>query len=110
MRIFLSLSALAVRQLVDGAGRAVGLKVAGEGMDLVTNFLVARFSDQSQRLTTALQRANDRAWKALEIALAGESLWTWLDRAENKAFREQVRAFLEASPLVGLPGDGNLSY
>src|SRR5262249_22173330 len=63
-----------------------------------------RFTDHSQRLTVALQTANERSWKALEVALGGESLWDRckgaLARAEDKAFREQVRAFLDASPLT----------
>jgi WD40 repeat protein/serine/threonine protein kinase len=74
--------------------------------EAVIGFLTRQFLDQSQRLPAALQRANGSAWRAVEVALAGESLWTWLDSAEDKAFREQVRTFLDASPLPGLPGDG----
>src|SRR5439155_3628763 len=42
------------------------------------------------------------AWRAMEIALAGESLWTRLDRAETKALRDQIRKFLDAVELPGL--------
>src|SRR5205085_201954 len=66
--------------------------------------LVNRFSDQSQRLVRALQHANKRAWDALEISLAGESFWRRFDAAEDKAFRQQVRAFLDAMPLPELTG------
>ena len=51
-----------------------------------------------------MQRANERAWKALEVALAGEGLWQRLGRSEDKAFRQQVRAFLDALPLPELFG------
>ena len=71
MSVFISLSSFALRQLVDGACAAVGIKESGEA---VTAFLAERFTDHSQRLTRALENANDNAWKALEIALAGDSL------------------------------------
>src|SRR5947209_6409438 len=58
-----------------------------------------RFSDGSQRLLSAVRRANENAWKALEISLAGESLWRCLDRPEDRAFRAQIRTFLDNMPL-----------
>ncbi len=106
MAIAQKLSTLALREVLEGACKAVGFK-AGEGVvEGVVGFLVHHLTDHSQKLPWALGRANEHAWKALEIALAGESLWSWLDRAENKAFRAQVRAFLNATPLAGLPGHG----
>ncbi len=105
MSIFVSLSTLALRQIVDGACAAVGIK---ESSEAVVGFLVERFTDHSQRLTKALQNANDNAWKALEIALAGDSLWerckATIGRAEDKAFAQQVRAFLDATQLPELTG------
>jgi hypothetical protein len=105
MSIFLSLSSLALRQVVEGACAAVGLKESGEA---VVGFLTERFTDQSQRLTRALRQANDNAWKALEIALAGDSLWdrckAAVARAEDRAFAQQVRAFLDATPLPEVAG------
>jgi len=95
MGIIQSLSVLALRQVVNGALQAVG--VSGGG-DAVATFLIERFTDHSQRLTAALTTSNEKAWKALEIALAGESLWNLLDRTEDKAFRQQVRAFLDTIP------------
>jgi tRNA A-37 threonylcarbamoyl transferase component Bud32 len=106
MPIFLSLSGLAVRQVLEGACKAVGLSAGEHAFDGVVRFLADRFTDQSQRLPQALHQANDSGWKALEVALAGESLWNWLDKAEHKAFRQQVRAFLDATPLAGLPSHG----
>lgn len=106
MNIIHHLSTLALKQVLDGACKALGL-VAGEKIvDQVIGFLTSRFSDQSLKLTRALQQANTNAWRALEMALAGESLWSWLDKAEHRAFREQVRNFLAATPLAGLPGHG----
>jgi hypothetical protein len=105
MSIFTSLSSLALRQVVDGACAALGVK---ESSEAVVGFLTERFTDHSQRLARALQQANDNAWKALEIALAGESLWerckATVARAEDRAFAQQVRAFLDATPLPELAG------
>jgi serine/threonine protein kinase len=101
MGILLNLSGIAIRQVVGGALQAVGFDGGG---DAVIDFLTERFTDQSQRLTKALQNANERAWKAFEVALGGESLWDrcklTLASAEDKAFRQQVRAFLDVSPLT----------
>jgi serine/threonine protein kinase len=101
MGVFQSLSVVALRQVVRGACTAVGM---GAGGDAVVNFLTNRFTDHSQKLTNALQTANEQAWRALEIALGGESLLerikVSLARAEDQAFREQVRDFLNASPLT----------
>jgi WD40 repeat protein/serine/threonine protein kinase len=100
MSVFQSLSVVALRQLVSAAGNAVGL---GTTTDAIVDSLTRRFTDHSQRLTKALQTANERAWKALEIALAGDSLLERckgaLAETEDRAFGEQLRAFLEVSPL-----------
>jgi hypothetical protein len=100
------LAAFALSPLLQRALDSIGLMGGDRTVEAVAGFLNRQFFDQSRRLLAALQQANASAWQALEIALAGESLWTWLDRAEDKAFRGQVRAFLEAAPLAGLPGDG----
>ncbi len=71
MAIIPGLAVFAARQLIDGACLAVGVKESGEA---VVGFLSRHLTDHSQRLTHALQEATDRAWKALEVALAGESL------------------------------------
>src|SRR5258708_3041746 len=70
--------------------------------DKVLGFAVERLSDQGQRFYKALRESNEKAWKALEIALAGESLWNLLDKAEDKAFRKQISGFVES---VKLPAD-----
>jgi WD40 repeat protein len=108
MSIWLSLSTFALRQVVGGACKTIGFRAGGEATDAVVGFLTERFSDHSQRLTAALNHANERAWKALEISLAGESLWERFtvasSRAEDQAFRQQIRAFLDAASLTNLAG------
>src|SRR5262245_47323144 len=104
MYLMLNLSAIALRQIIGGACEAVGLTAPGEGaFKGVVNFLERHFVDHSQRLTRALQHSNERAWKSLEIALAGDSFWDRCKlafaKAEDKAFREQIRPFLDACPL-----------
>jgi hypothetical protein len=110
MAIIQHLSTLALRQLVDGAIKAVGFKIVEEGADVLVNFLTGHFVDHSHRLTVALHTANERAWKALEISLAGDSWWERcklkLAAKEYQAFRQQVQAFLTATPLAGLPSHG----
>ncbi len=53
----------------------IGLAAGESAAEPVSRFLGDRFVNQSQRLTKALEKANDRAWATLEYALAGESLW-----------------------------------
>ena len=78
----------------------MGLSNTGEA---VVGLLMQRFTDHSKKLTEALEHASDRAWKALEIALAGDSFWdrckVLLSSGEDKALREQVRSFLDTHPL-----------
>ena len=97
------LCTLAFRQFADGACSSIGASAGEHAIVGVVGHLSRHFTDHSLLLTKAMQSANDQAWRAMEVALAGESLWTWLDKADNKAFREQVRAFLEATPLDGMP-------
>jgi len=94
MGVFTRLSMFALAPLVSGACRAVGLSAAGDGMSVVARFLSDRLSDHSLRVSDALKGAADRAWRALELALAGEPVVAVADRADDRAFREQVRLFL----------------
>src|SRR5262245_28577019 len=104
MAIVQHLSLLALRPVLEGAFRAVGLDA---GADAAVGFLAGRFTDHSARLTAALHKANANAWRALELALAGDSWWDrvklTLARREDQAFREQVNAFLRTTPLANLP-------
>jgi serine/threonine protein kinase len=88
----------------DGGGDGDSRLFDVDDMGDVVKFLSDRFFDQSMRLSEALKSANDRAWRALELALAGESFWSWLDSKEDKAFRQQLRAFFDAHPLLDSRG------
>jgi uracil-DNA glycosylase family 4 len=108
MRISSNLCALALRQVVGGACKAVGCNPGAGAIDGVVGFLTRHFTDHSQRLARALEETNQHAWRALEVALAGESLWDRcklvLASGEEKAFRLQVKPFLDACPLAELHG------
>jgi uracil-DNA glycosylase family 4 len=109
MRITQNLCALTLRQLVGGACEALGCQAGpGVAVEGVFHFLAQRFTDHSQALLRALHRSNEQAWKALEVALAGDSLWDKCKRvftsSEDKSFREQLRPFLDACPLAELHG------
>ena len=104
MGLAFHLSALALKAVVDKAASALGVDEAGEA---VVAYFTQRFTDHSRRLNEALEKANDNAWKSLEIALAGDSFWqrcqALLGRRENHAFGRQVRAFLDAATQTGFP-------
>jgi len=102
MGVLQNIAGLALRQVVDWACDAVGVKDSGA----VVGFLADHFRDHAAKLQKALETANERTWTALEVALAGDSWWervqVALARGEDQAFRRQVREFLAAAPL----GDG----
>jgi serine/threonine protein kinase len=79
-------------------------QVVGESADRVVGFLASRVSDQGRLIIQALTTASEKAWRALEVALAGESLWNKLDAADEKALRQQIRNLLENMPLPLLTG------
>ena len=105
MSITLYLSALTMRSAVEGACESLG--IGKSGPEAVSALLSRQFSDPSQRLNKALERSHDRAWRVLELALAGDSLWDRCRRlltgAEERAFRQQIQEFLAANPPRGLP-------
>src|SRR5437588_199137 len=76
-----------------------GLRQAlGDGIERILDTVGERFRDHSRALPRALARANDRAWQALAVALAGDGLFERLgghfSNADARALREQVRPFL----------------
>jgi serine/threonine protein kinase len=107
MRLFRELSGLALGPLVATACEAVGVGGAEHAARGAASLLLRHFSDNSQRLGRALDHACAHAWKALEIALAGDSFWercrARLASGDNRAFRDQLRAFLDAVPEGSLP-------
>ena len=81
---------------------AFGLRqVVGDWTQSAVEFVTQRLNDHSQKLPKALANANDRAWQALAMALAGDGLFDqvrkWLAPADERAFAEQVRLFLQTS-------------
>jgi serine/threonine protein kinase len=97
------LSVLALRGVLGGACRAVGFEAGATALEGVVGLLENRLLDPSQKAQRVLARCTERAWRALEIALAGEPLLGWLSRADDRQFRQQVRTFLEAVPLPRTP-------
>jgi len=78
----------------DDAGEWTG-KATGPVIQLVEQHL----TDHSQTLPKALAKANDRAWQALSIALAGDGfldkIKVFFASGDDKGIREQVRLFLQ---------------
>ena len=71
-----------------------------DGIEGIKNLLTGHFTDRGNELVRALERSNRKAWKALEVALAGPSLWGRLtDRAEQKGLRTQLQEFLNQVQL-----------
>lgn len=107
MGIALYLSAFTLKHAVEGACEALGPGKLGS--DAITGLFTRHFTDPSQRLHKALEKAHDRAWRVLELALAGDSLWDRckgvLAGAEYRAFRQQIQEFLAANPPRGLPSE-----
>jgi tetratricopeptide (TPR) repeat protein len=107
MKIVENLSALALRQLIDGASLPPGTE-AGDGVELGKRLLAT----QGERVRTVLGRTIDLTWRALEIALAGPSWWEQVrDRvlpSEQAALNEKLPAFFNLSLLKELPaGDAD---
>lgn len=102
-----SLPALAVRSLFEGFCRSIGFEAGAAASEAAVKFLGSRFTDHSAKMSEALERATTNAWRALELALAGDSWWdrvkVALSSREDQAFREQVTAFLRTTPLANLP-------
>jgi serine/threonine protein kinase len=98
MSIILQFSAVALK--------GFGGEAASDGLNVLVGMLRKRFADNSKKLNAALERSANRAWRATELALAGTSWWdrckAVLSTADQRAFRDQIQAFLKAHPLDGL--------
>jgi formylglycine-generating enzyme required for sulfatase activity len=99
-----------VTQLIRFGLRQVLGESAGAA-DRALALVEEHFTDHSRSLPRALGRANDRAWQALGVALAGDG---FLDRlkvffasGDDKGIREQVSRFLADKSLAfaGTPAD-----
>jgi DNA-directed RNA polymerase subunit RPC12/RpoP len=95
-----NLAVLALRPLAGYACTALGIPgkdIVVKSVGHVVDFLADKFKDDSQRLSVALNNANDKAWKTIEVALAGESFWNRLvAKGEDSAFAQQIRTFLDS--------------
>lgn len=105
MRVIQWFAVLAVRDLLPAALGALGLEAGAGSARRVASFLVDHFSEHGERLATALEAAAGRSWSALEVALAGETLWNRLDRAEDRAVRRRLARFLDALLPTEVGGD-----
>lgn len=103
MSIALNLCSFALDQLLDGACKATG-DVGGHLTASAVASLKKHLTDHSAKLDKALRTANDRAWRALELALGGETLMqkcaAFFAQADHKAFATQVKRFLDDCPLA----------
>jgi serine/threonine protein kinase len=106
MPILHCLCTLALSPTVTGLCQRFGTKPAPDAVGGVIGVLTRHFTDHSQKLTQALKQSNDRAWRGIELALAGDSWWrrttAFLTPADARAFRHQVEKFLDSVPLSEL--------
>lgn len=105
MRVIQWFAVLAVRDLLPAALGALGLEAGAGSAGRVAGFLIDHFSEHGERLAAALEAAAGRSWSALEVALAGETLWNRLDRAEDRAVRRRLARFLDSLLPTEAGGD-----
>jgi hypothetical protein len=101
MNFFSRVSLFALGPLVSTACKAIGFETVGHGVTAVARFLSDRVSDRSLRVVNALTESSNQAWRTLELSLSGESLLNIADRADDKAFREQIRLFVHSAQFDG---------
>ena len=86
----------------------VGIKhVFGIPMGKVGDWLSEHLTDHSLPLPKAVAAANDRAWKAVALALAGDTVLGRIAArfrsADFRAVRDQIRLFVAEADFVGQP-------
>jgi tetratricopeptide (TPR) repeat protein len=99
MKIVENLSALALRQLIDGATKAFAAETPG-GVPSLRRLLTS----QPDRFRAALTRAAEHSWRGLEVSLAGNPWWEQCRgqlQPDETALGTKVQAYLDA----GLLGD-----
>lgn len=79
-------------------------KIVGDWAKKVAERVRGHFTDHSKRLTEALAKSNERAWKTIEISLGGQAFWDRFRAADDKALCEQVRSFLASAVPEDDPG------
>ncbi len=86
-------------------------QVLGESADKVVEAVERHFTDRGRALPRALEKANDRAWQALAIALAGDGFFdavkVFFASGDARGIRDDVRRFLDGKPFAfeGTPAD-----
>ena len=83
---------------------AFGLRqLIGDTADPIVQAVENRFTDHGKALPDALARANDQAWQALAVALAGDgwfdSIKVFFASGDAKGVREEVRRLLDGLPV-----------
>ena len=110
MSILNHLGGLALKGAAEGAAHLTGVGAIAASTEVIAGLLQKQFSDNSQRLPRAIERAATRAWRAVEVSLAGRSWWDRcklaLATGDDRAIRKQVGAYLDANPLDGVDGHG----
>jgi len=98
----LRLSALALGPLLARAAPKIGSGNV-DNSTIISQWLSERYSDLDGKLVKVLTRVADRAWRALEIALAGEELHRSAGEAGvDRALVEQIRQFIAIAALPPL--------
>ncbi len=81
-----------------GLGLRATLGDMGESVKDVIDSVRERFEDHSQALPDALEKANDKAWRALAVALGGDGFLDQVKRlvveGEARGLRERLKGFL----------------
>ena len=93
-----------LRQVIGAvAGNDAG-QMAGKAADSIIPLVEHHFADHSTTLPKALTKANDRAWQALSISLAGDgfldTIKVFFASSDDKGIREQVRLFLQDKTIA----------
>src|SRR5262245_13210664 len=103
MDILIDISTFALKQMLDGTKAACVVVPGGDAVKAVAGFLENHFRAHSNRLTRALTRSNERAWRTLEIALAGTSFWdrckALVASGDQTKFRNEMQQYLNDMTL-----------
>ncbi len=98
----LRLSALALGPLLVRAVPKSGSGIVDD-WTAISHWLTKRYSDPSGKLAMVLTRTVDRAWRSLEIALAGEVLHRRaIESKADPALIEQIRQFITVASFPNL--------
>ncbi len=108
MSIYTKLSSLTIKPFAKKIG---GHLITDTGVKIIEDLIINLFTDNSMRINNALKSAQNKGWKALEIALAGDSFWEkckiHASSGDEKALGQQVRVFLDSVPLPVLKNNSD---